>query len=234
MTARREPLLWLQLLALGALPLELLLILLVLAGSDPGPLPVLERLLSWGLGGLLPALVLWRYPADPLSLLLLQVPEGLRSAEQKGLSSSRPSLAAKLYLLTGSAILLPLFWWLDGQSSLASELAPLGSGHRLFSLLLGAGLLAVVLWQWQQLGQAVVLLTRPDRALEAPKAPTGASIANAAAPPPVRLSLGLPLLTLAPLSMASPSPTSEAPASGDAAAAVAVKPEQPSVEEQSQ
>ena len=37
MQPRSEPLLWLQCLALGAIPLELLLIRLVLAGADPGP-----------------------------------------------------------------------------------------------------------------------------------------------------------------------------------------------------
>ena len=64
MNARSEPLIWLQLIAVGVLPLEALLLLLLLAGSDPGPLPALERLLCWGLGGLVPALVLWRRPAD--------------------------------------------------------------------------------------------------------------------------------------------------------------------------
>ena len=40
--ARREPLLWLQLLGLAALPLEALLLLLVLAGADPGLFPGFE------------------------------------------------------------------------------------------------------------------------------------------------------------------------------------------------
>ncbi|MEB3319686.1 MAG: low-complexity tail membrane protein, partial [Cyanobium sp.] len=43
MNPRSEPLLWLQLIALGAVPLELLLLLLLLAGADPGPFPWLER-----------------------------------------------------------------------------------------------------------------------------------------------------------------------------------------------
>ena len=45
MQPRSEPLLWLQCLALGAIPLELLLIRLVLAGADPGPVPGVERFL---------------------------------------------------------------------------------------------------------------------------------------------------------------------------------------------
>ena len=52
--ARREPLLWLQLLGLAVLPLETALLLLVLAGADPGPLPGLERLFTWALGALGP------------------------------------------------------------------------------------------------------------------------------------------------------------------------------------
>lgn len=253
MNARREPLLWLQLIALGVLPLELLLILLVLAGSDPGPLPLLERLLCWGLGTVLPALVLWRYPADPLSLLLLQVPEGLRSVEQKKLSSAPATLVERLYLAAGSGLLLPMLWWLDRQSSLASELAPLGSGHRLLSLVLSAALLAVLLWQWQQLGQATALLMRPAKSAAPPSADaaetrtaaeagapankaTTTSAGNAAAP--TRLSLGLPLLTLAPLTMVplamAVAPVAPSPTSGSAAtrAPVAVQPEQPSAEKQ--
>ena len=48
MQSRREPLLWLQCLAIGVIPLELLLIRLLLAGADPGPVPMVERLLIWG------------------------------------------------------------------------------------------------------------------------------------------------------------------------------------------
>ena len=64
MSSRSEPLLWLQGLAIGAIPLELLLIRLVLAGADPGPVPGVERVLIWGVGVLAPAVALWRRPAD--------------------------------------------------------------------------------------------------------------------------------------------------------------------------
>ncbi|MCX5941755.1 MAG: hypothetical protein NTU65_01305, partial [Cyanobacteria bacterium] len=53
--ASREPLLWVQLLGLAAWPLEALGLLLLLAGGDPGPFPLVERLFCWGLGALLPA-----------------------------------------------------------------------------------------------------------------------------------------------------------------------------------
>ena len=48
MSARNEPVLWLQLMAIGAIPLELQLLRLILAGSDLGPVPSVERLLCWG------------------------------------------------------------------------------------------------------------------------------------------------------------------------------------------
>ena len=49
MISRREPLLWLQLMALAVIPLELELMRLMLAGPAFGPAPALERLLIWGL-----------------------------------------------------------------------------------------------------------------------------------------------------------------------------------------
>jgi hypothetical protein len=93
---RSEPLLWLQLVALGAIPLELLGLVLVLAGSDPGPLPGLERLLTWAIGALGPAIVLWQRPADVCSLLLVQVPVKGRSGAQLSLTAMQGSLALKL------------------------------------------------------------------------------------------------------------------------------------------
>ena len=87
--ARREPLLWLQLLGLAALPLEVAGLLLVLAGADPGPLPGIERLFCWALGAVAPALLFWRLPPDLWSLLLLQVPLRGRRGDQLRLSALR-------------------------------------------------------------------------------------------------------------------------------------------------
>ena len=89
-TPRQEPLLWLQLLGFGVLPLEALLLLLVLGAGDPGPFPALERLLAWGIGSLAAAFLLWRRPADIWSLLLVQVPLRGRRDWQNRLSSLLP------------------------------------------------------------------------------------------------------------------------------------------------
>jgi hypothetical protein len=151
---RSEPLLWLQLIAFGAIPLEALLLLLLLAGADPGPVPALERLLVWGLGVLAPTLLLWRRPADCCSLLLVQVPLQARSELQRRLAGLQASLVPRLLLLGGAAVLLPAFWWLDRVAALAGNSSLLESGNRLVALLLAVPLLALLLWQWHQLSQS--------------------------------------------------------------------------------
>jgi hypothetical protein len=211
---RSEPLLWLQLIAFGAMPLELLGLLLLLAGADPGPLPALERLLVWGLGALAPALLLWQRPADCCSLLLVQVPQGARTDAQRSLAAAQGGLAARLLMVAGAAALLPLLWTLDSHAALAAPFSPLGNGNRLASLLLAALLLALVLWQWQQLVQSLWLLSRPPAAMAAVSPLPAERLARE------RLSLGIPLLLLAPLAVAPPGQSSVA---GET---VAIQPEQ--------
>lgn len=214
---RSEPLLWLQLLALAALPLEALLLLLVLAGADPGPLPGLERVLAWGVGVLAPTLLLWKRPADCCSLLLIQVPLQARSPLQRRLAALQTSLPPRLLLVSGAALLLPIFWWLDAGAALAAQSSPLEESNRLVTLLLAIALLAVMLWQWHQLSQSLWLLSRSSETLEATPPLSTSSLERE------RLSLGIPLLLLTPLG----SPDAESPrqASG-IAEPVAVEPEQ--------
>jgi hypothetical protein len=157
---RSEPLLWVQLLGAPLLLLEALLVLLLLAGSDPGPLPVLERLLCWAIGSLAPCLLLWRRPADVWSLLLAQVPLRGRRPLQGQLSTLQEALPLRLGLALGSALSLPLLWWLDSNAAVAAAFSPLASGPRLLALLGSALVLCLMLWQWQQLLQALWLLSR--------------------------------------------------------------------------
>jgi len=191
---RSEPLLWLQLIALGAMPLELLLLLLLLAGADPGPLAALERLLGWSLGVLAPALLFWRQPPDCCSLLLVQVPAAGRTPLQRRLSTLPRPWPLRLALPLGMGLLLVLLWRLDAVAALATPFSPLQEAPRLVSLLLAAAVLALLLWQWLQLVQAFWLLSRPAAALEA------LNPAVAGGPGAVRpLALGVPLLLLDPL-----------------------------------
>jgi hypothetical protein len=214
---RSEPLLWLQLLALGLLPLEALLLLLLLGASDPGSLPLLERLLCWAIGVLAPAALLWRLPVDPWSLLVAQVPQRGRREIQQRLSALQPPAVLRLGSLVGLAILsLVLLWWCDNHAAFASAFSPVADSPRLVGLLLAAAVLALLQWQGQQVVQALWLLSR------SPQEVTAATPLSAAALERERLSLGLPLLLLPPLreSLASVSIPSTAPFSTPPSAAM--------------
>jgi len=192
-SSRSEPLLWLQGLAIGAIPLELLLIRLVLAGADPGPVPLVERLLIWGVGVVAPAVALWRRPADWGSLLVLRIPTASRSIDQQRLSARQGGWTAIAPLLVAIAALLPLLWWLDESAGLIHEFSPLQEQSRLITLLLSAPLLALIVWQVQQLVQAAVLLAA-NATNDAPPEPWGVERLKQE-----RTSLGLQLLQLSPL-----------------------------------
>ena len=151
MSPRREPLLWLQCLALGAIPLELLLIRLLLAGADPGPIPAIERLLLWGVGAVAPAVALWKRPADWGSLLVVRRPTSRRSADQQTLSCRQNGRLSGATVLVAGLLLLPLIWWLDDSAVLVGEFSPISDQSRLVTLLLSTPVLAVILWQSQQL-----------------------------------------------------------------------------------
>ncbi|MFO7628881.1 MAG: low-complexity tail membrane protein [Prochlorococcaceae cyanobacterium] len=198
MSPRSEPLLWLQLIAFGAIPLELLGLLLLLAGSDPGSLPGLERLLAWAIGALGPAILLWKRPADFCSLLLVQVPIRARNEAQRTLAALQSPLPLKLAMVGGAAALLPLFWWMDEHAALAASLSPLAASSRLAGLLLACPLLALILWQWQQLTQSLALLGFRPQAMAAVPPLTASQLESQ------RLNLGLPLLLLSPLQIPEP------------------------------
>ncbi len=198
MTSRSEPLLWLQLIGLGAIPLELLLVLLLLAGSDPGPFPGLERVLTWALGAVAPSVLLWRSPPDPFSLLLVCTPVRLRSPDQLAFSQQPMGLPLKLLLASGTALLLPLLWWLDTTSVLATSYALLPTTNRMAALVAIAPLLTLMVWQWQQLVQATVLLSRNH---QPPLPPPDAGAPSVATRLP--LCLGLPWLRLPSLTQAA-------------------------------
>jgi hypothetical protein len=198
---RTEPLLWIQLLGLAVLPLEALLLVLVLGGSDPGPVPLVEELLCWSLGAVAPALLLWRMPADVWSVLLIQIPARGRRDLQQRLSRLQDALPLKILgPALGSVALLPLLIRLDQQSAIGAPLWRPGHLPRPVALLLAALLMALMLWQWQQLVQAVWLLTRSERLVEA-SPPIGQEEHKDA-----RLSLGVPLLLPSPLLFPPPAP----------------------------
>ena len=191
MQPRSEPLLWLQCLALGAIPLELLLIRLVLAGADPGPVPGVERFLIWGVGVLAPAVALWRRPADWGSLLFVRQPLASRNSDQLRISASQGGLSSRAAVVIAAVILLPVLWWMDDSAVLASEFSPVSGQSRLVTLLLVSPLLALMVWQVQQLIQAAALLLgSPATVAPADSAFRADAVATQ------RTSLGLQLLNL--------------------------------------
>jgi hypothetical protein len=198
--ARREPLLWIQLLGLAALPLEALGLLLVLAGADPGLFPGFERVLTWALGAVAPAVLFWRLPPDLWSLLLVQVPLRARRPDQLRLSALQSALPLKLVAASGSLLLLPLLWWSDLAAGMAWAWSPLNASPRLVGLLVALPLLALMLWQWQQLVQVLWLFSRSAEQVEQTLPLTQSQAGE------LRLNLGLPLLLLPPLELPEPPP----------------------------
>ena len=217
--ARREPLLWLQLLGLAALPLEALALLLVLAGSDPGLFPGFERVLAWALGALAPAVLFWRLPPDLWSLLVVQVPLRGRRPDQLRLSALQTALPLKLVAASGSLLLLPLLWWSDAAAGMAWAWSPLNASPRLVGLLVALPLLTLMLWHWQQLVQVLWLLSRSSEQVEQTLPLTQSQAAEQ------RLNLGLPLLLLPPLDLREPEPATAPQVEADVEIAAVVEPE---------
>lgn len=221
MNPRSEPLLWLQLLGLAAIPAELLAVALVLSGADPGPVPAIERLLLWALGALLPTVLLWQRPADCWSMLLLQTPARGRRESQRRLSALQSPLPIRLLATAWSVLLLPAIWRLDLLSAQMAAIAPLPEVSRLVTILLTVPLLAILVWQGHQVIQALWLLSRSHEQVAGTPAMTPEVLERE------RLSLGLPLLLPDPLSLLQ---NSQRQAEYPSASAVAPK-QQPKADE---
>ncbi len=165
-SASREPLLWLQLLSLGVIPLEIIFLRLLLGGSELGPIPFFERTFLWTLAVIAPTISLWERPADWASLCVLKQPLKTRSIKQLKLSSLQIHPFTQTSLLLGAITLFLLLWWVDQSAVLINEFSPLKGSSRAITLLSSAPLLTLLLWQWHQLSQSIWLLTRSDNDLE--------------------------------------------------------------------
>ena len=239
MSPRREPLLWIQCLALGAIPLELLLIRVLLAGADPGPVPGVERLLLWGVGAVAPAAALWTRPADWASLLVVRLPTAGRRQEQQRLSQGQTRALSGSAVVAATVLLLPLIWWLDNSAVLVNEVSPVAAQSRLVTLLLSTPLLALIVWQLQQLIQASVWLIWDDDGVASDSSGDGTDLLMQ------RTSFGLQVLQLEPLVWPDPPParpapnstttsaTAEVPEDTSVSTAVAVEPDEAGEEDES-
>ena len=203
MQPRSEPLLWLQCLALGAIPLELMLIRLLLAGADPGPIPGVERLLLWGIGVVAPAIALWKRPADWASLLVVRQKLSSRDRDQLQLSAAQHGPIGLISLVVASLALGLLIGWLDDSAVLTAEFSPVLGQSRLETLLLCIPVLALIVWQVQQLAQAGSLLLGLGKTESASEAIFTTEMLRQQ-----RTSLGLQLLQLPRLSWPAPKQSS--------------------------
>ena len=217
MKPRLEPLLWLQCLALGAIPLELLLIRLILAGADPGPVPPVERLLIWAIGVLAPAAALWKRPADWGSLLLVRVPLKERDQAQQALSAKQGGLISRTSVVVAALGSLPLLWWLDDSAVLASEFSPVLGQSRLVTLLISIPVLALMVWQVQQISQALGWLLPIRNQLDQVAAAENTAEHNWIAADQQHTSFGLQILRLGRLDWPEPAtkPTPEPPTASE-------------------
>ena len=191
--------------AVAVIPLELELLRLLLAGPALGPAPALERLLIWGLAVIGPGLLLWSRPADWGSMLLVRLPLAGRSPDQRRISALPQTLGLKAALVMGMALLLLGFWSIDRSALLVTQMSPLANGSRLTALLLAGPLLTLMLWQWQQLCQAIWLLTRSDQAFENLEPVSEAELRDRT------MSFGLNVLQLPALEWPAPKASATAP-----------------------
>ena len=72
----------------------------------------------------------------------MQTPLRARRDLQQRLSSLQEAPTLRLALVMGTALGLPLLWWLDRSAAMASRFSPIGGSPRLVALLLAATLAA--------------------------------------------------------------------------------------------
>ena len=166
MSIRREPILWIQLLGIGFIPLEFLLIKLILAGANTGPMPSLERVFIVLAGIVLPTFIFLKRPPDWGSLLLIKIPLKGRTTIQHQISSFQKNSIPQLIFLAGSLFLILIFWQIDQSALLVLEISPLQKSSRVITLLFSFPILLLIVWQWHQISQSIWILTRSNEDLE--------------------------------------------------------------------
>jgi hypothetical protein len=126
----------------------------------------------------------------------VRVPLRERDQEQHALSAKQGGLISRTSVAVAALGSLPLLWWLDDSAVLASEFSPVLGQSRLVTLLISIPVLALMVWQVQQLSQALGWLL-PIRA-EPDQAPTADNSAgqNSAATDQQHTSFGLQILRL--------------------------------------
>lgn len=135
----KEPLLWIHLTGLAALPVALEVVWLGLAIGDP-IMPVPMELLLLTAIGMLP--VLWMQlsrPFDIFSILVVAIKPEKLTQKQRSLLSLFKTKTSPVLTIAAGLLMLAVLWQIYRVAPLAATVAPLAPGWRLAGLL-GAGL----------------------------------------------------------------------------------------------
>ncbi len=166
MSTYKEPILWIQLLGLGFIPLEFILLRLILAGSPLGPIPEIGRILILIISIIVPSIALYKKPADWASFLFLKLPLKGRSIKQHQINNLQLNIVPKLCFLSGVIFITCCFWLTDQSALLLAAISPFHSFSRIINLIFSIPILFLVVWQWHQLCYSIWLLTRSDEVLD--------------------------------------------------------------------
>ncbi len=160
MSTSKEPILWIQLLGIGTIPLEFLLLKLILAGSPLGPVPLLQRIIIAVIAIIIPTISLYKRPADWSSFLLFKLPLKGRSVCQYQISSLQLNTLPKLLFILGVIVITFFFWSVDDSAFILASISPLRNQPKITNILLSISLLSLIVWQWHQVVNSIWLLTR--------------------------------------------------------------------------
>jgi hypothetical protein len=116
---------------------------------------------------------------------------------------------------------LPLLWWLDDSAVLASEFSPVLGQSRLVTLLISIPVLALMVWQVQQISQALGWLLPIRNQLDEAASPGNTAEHSSIAADQQHTSFGLQILRLGRLAWPEPAtkPTPQPPPASEAISA---------------
>jgi hypothetical protein len=149
------------------------------------------------------------------------VPLKERDQAQQALSAKQGGLISRTSVAVAALGALPLLWWLDDSAVLASEFSPVLGQSRLVTLLISIPVLALMVWQVQQISQALGWLLPIRNQLDEAASPENTAEHNSIAADQQHTSFGLQILRLGRLAWPEPAtkPTPEPPPASEAISA---------------
>jgi hypothetical protein len=132
------------------------------------------------------------------------VPLKERDQAQQALSAKQGGLISRTSVAVAALGSLPLLWWLDDSAVLASEFSPVLGQSRLVTLLISIPVLALMVWQVQQISQALGWLLPIRSQLDEAASPGNTAEHNSIAADQQHTSFGLQILRLGQLDWPEP------------------------------